>query len=61
MRSLVTTIPPADKARLDAQVNSLMSEDGLLDFHGFLRLMRWLLDTDFAGLQSRLAKRSALL
>jgi len=58
MRSLVTTIPPADKAKLDAKLNDLMVADQL-DFPCFLRFMRWLLDVDFAGMSSRLASRAS--
>jgi len=58
MRSLVTTIPPGDKANLERKLNELMVDDQL-DFPNFLRFMRWLLDIDFAGLSSRLASRAA--
>mmetsp|Transcript_86552 Transcript_86552/g.224807 ORF Transcript_86552/g.224807 Transcript_86552/m.224807 type:complete len:1025 (+) Transcript_86552:3-3077(+) len=67
MRSLVSTIPPEDKAKLEHQLQTLMSGDDkkndeeTLDFHGFLRLMRWLLDTDFARINSRLANKFALV
>jgi len=64
MRSLVSTIPPEDKVKFDHQLHLLMKggdkhgDEERLDFHGFLRLMRWVLDTDFAGVNGRLANKS---
>lgn len=58
MRLLVVTITQDEKKQLDEVQTDLLNEEGLLDFHGFLRLMRWLLDTDFAGINGRLAKKA---
>jgi len=56
MRILVVTVNPNEKVKLDEQLKGLLNDE-MLDFHNFLRLMRWLLDTDFAGINSRLAKK----
>jgi len=52
-------INPDNKRKLEAklkEMESQMQKNGLFDFEAFLRLMRWLMDVDFAGINSRLAK-----
>jgi len=49
IRTLVTRISAEDKAELDKKLDDLMDGSELLDFPGFLRLMRWLLDSGLAG------------
>merc|ERR1712217_60205 len=53
IRSLGVSITPGNRGKLDDKMQSLDDQgrrDGaLLDFIAFLRMMRWMLDTDFAG------------
>lgn len=48
VRQLVN-ITPENKGLLDEELNEL-SEDNMIYFTGFLKLMKWLVDTDFAGI-----------
>jgi len=57
VRSLGVSITPENKGRLDDKLATL-DDGGLLDFFGFLRLMRWLTDTNFAGVNDAAAKRT---
>jgi len=62
VRSLGISINPTNKDVLDQMVSSLdeqgRQETARLDFCSFLRLMRWLLDSDFAGINETAAKRA---
>mmetsp|Transcript_106574 Transcript_106574/g.339959 ORF Transcript_106574/g.339959 Transcript_106574/m.339959 type:complete len:965 (-) Transcript_106574:61-2955(-) len=62
VRSLGISINPANKDVLDQRVSSLdeqgRQETARLDFCSFLRLMRWLLDSDFAGINDAAAKHA---
>jgi len=56
VKSLGVAVTSENKGRLEAELTAL-DKDGLLDFFGFLRLMRWMLDTDFAGVNTAVAKK----
>jgi len=60
VRSLGISISPANAGVLDQKLMTLDEMGRLetmeLDFFGFLRLMRWILDTDFAGINDAAAK-----
>merc|ERR1712050_126310 len=50
VKALGVSITGENKAKLDDKLKSLgCDEEGVLDFFGFLDLMRWLMDTNFAG------------
>jgi len=59
VRSLGISISPANGEKLDAKIQELDDENRLetaeLGFAGFLQLMRWILDTDFAGIAAATA------
>lgn len=52
MRSLGMSMTPEKKTILDVKLDRL-EEDGGLHFHGFLRLMKWVIDSDFAGMKDK--------
>mmetsp|Transcript_57813 Transcript_57813/g.163142 ORF Transcript_57813/g.163142 Transcript_57813/m.163142 type:complete len:1165 (+) Transcript_57813:75-3569(+) len=56
VRSLGVSITPENKGKLDQKLASL---DGgtQLNFMGFLKLMHWLVETDFAGVNGAAAKK----
>mmetsp|Transcript_138422 Transcript_138422/g.359726 ORF Transcript_138422/g.359726 Transcript_138422/m.359726 type:complete len:122 (+) Transcript_138422:3-368(+) len=62
VRSLGVSISPINADALDIQIQSLDEENRLetamLPFNAFLRLMRWLLDTNFAGINEAAAGNS---
>lgn len=51
VRSMGLTVTSDVRAQLEEQIDQLASE-GKMDFSDFLRLMRWMLDTDFAGINA---------
>lgn len=52
MRSLGMSMTPEKKTMLDAKLEKL-EEEGGLRFHGFLRLMKWVIDSDFASMTGK--------
>lgn len=50
MRSLGMSLTPEKKTMLDAKLEKL-EEQGGLRFHGFLRLMKWVIESDFANMK----------
>eukprot|EP00927_Polykrikos_kofoidii_P072002 TRINITY_DN68176_c0_g1_i1.p1 TRINITY_DN68176_c0_g1~~TRINITY_DN68176_c0_g1_i1.p1 ORF type:complete len:1133 (+),score=206.57 TRINITY_DN68176_c0_g1_i1:80-3478(+) len=59
LRTLGLRITQELSGKLDEQLKKHETEDHMTDFRGFLILMRWILDTDFAGVNS-MGKKSAL-
>ncbi|CAJ1373729.1 unnamed protein product [Effrenium voratum] len=55
VRQTGVSISPERKEVLDVRLDKL-EEDHKLKFHGFLRLMRWLIDTNFAEINSQMEK-----
>merc|ERR1712113_1022164 len=50
VRMLGVSLMGDNKNKLDNELKKLgCDEDSLLEFPGFLRLMKWMMDTDFAG------------
>jgi len=54
LQSLGVTVTPEQRKKLERKIDD-QTQTGKLDFADFLRIMRWMLDTDFAGLQSRMS------
>eukprot|EP00930_Biecheleria_cincta_P015447 TRINITY_DN12892_c0_g1_i1.p1 TRINITY_DN12892_c0_g1~~TRINITY_DN12892_c0_g1_i1.p1 ORF type:complete len:1178 (+),score=290.17 TRINITY_DN12892_c0_g1_i1:289-3534(+) len=52
MRSLGMSLTPEKKTLLDTKLDKL-EEEGGLRFHGFLRLMKWVIDSDFANMSGK--------
>jgi len=61
VRSLGVSISPANSEKLDGKIKELDEfgrlESAELNFFSFLYLMRWILDTDFAGVNDAAAKQ----
>eukprot|EP00439_Symbiodinium_sp_Y106_P067600 s1275_g11.t1 len=55
VRQTGMSFTPEKKEILDKRLDGL-EEAGLLRFHGFLRLMRWVIETDFAEMNAQLAE-----
>lgn len=55
VRSLGVSLDSKNAETLTNKVES-MYEDGILNFFGFLQLMRWLMDVNFAGINDAAAK-----
>jgi len=56
VRQLGVAITPENRGRLDDKLAQL-DQGGVLNFMSFLRLMKWLVDTDFAGINSAAAQK----
>merc|ERR1712048_377884 len=54
VRTLGVSMTRENAGKLEEKLANLGE---LLDFPGFLQLMRWLMDTDFAGINSAVAKK----
>jgi len=55
VRQTGMTFTPEKKEALDKRLDGLETV-GLLRFHGFLKLMRWVIDSDFAEINAQLAQ-----
>jgi len=53
LQSLGVTVTPEQRKKLERKIDD-QTQTGKLDFADFLRIMRWMLDTDFAGLARKL-------
>eukprot|EP00434_Breviolum_minutum_P001075 symbB.v1.2.000941.t3/scaffold45.1/size390604/4 len=56
VRNTGLSLGPERKEALDVRLDTL-EEDGKLKFHGFLRLMRWILETDFGEISSHMQQQ----
>jgi len=54
LQSLGVTVTPEQRKKLEGKIDDQTDKGGKLDFADFLRIMRWMLDTDFAGLARKL-------
>eukprot|EP00435_Cladocopium_sp_Y103_P070876 s282_g36.t1 len=56
VRNTGLSLGPERKEILDTRLETL-EEDGKLKFHGFLRLMRWILESDFGEINSHMQQQ----
>lgn len=56
VRNTGLSLGPERKEILDTRLDTL-EEDGKLKFHGFLRLMRWILESDFGEINSHMQQQ----
>lgn len=56
VRNTGVSLGPERKEALDARLD-ILEEEGKLKFHGFLKLMRWILDSDFGEINSHIQQQ----
>jgi len=59
LRSMEVRLEGAQRLQLEEKIQQLSGGGSSVDFPGFLRLMRWMMDTDFGKLNETAAKAAA--